>query len=165
MATSYNHTLTTCRNRKISQEHWPQTTKPKNCEYSSLPFSKSPVLWNRNPRPSQICRKILPATPSYSLAATQAPSDHTIHQFQDKLSHRSSVVKFQLEVGLHRSPDRFGFDGIWRWLDVFTCTETCILTNWVMTLDTYLYKLYMVKNYVRPPILSDCSNVQKVSHW
>ena len=85
----------------------PPNRKTVNIHHSpsqNLPFfeikklTTSTDLW---PNPSH-------PTPSYSLAATQAPSDHTIHQFQDKLSHRSSVVKFQLEVGLHKSPWQLG---------------------------------------------------------
>lgn len=91
----------------------PPNRKTLNIHHSpsqNLPFfeiKKLTTFTDLWPNPSH------PA-PSYSVAATQAPSDHTIHQFQDKLSHRSSVVKFQLEVGLHKSPwQLWGFDGIW----------------------------------------------------
>lgn len=123
-----------------------------------ISLTTSTDLW---PNPSH-------PTPSYSLAATQAPSDHTIHQFQDKLSHRSSVVKFQLEVGLHKSPWQLGVsmgsgDGCGRGFKnvPWMYTYIYIPIGWWLLIPTSINST--CKHYVRPPILSDCSNVQKVS--
>lgn len=147
----------------------PPNRKTVNIHHSpsqNLPFFEIKKLTTSTdswPNPSH-------PTPSYSLAATQAPSDHTIHQFQDKLSHRSSVVKFQLEVGLHKSPWQLGVsmgsgDGCGRgfknvpWM--YAYTYIYIPIGWWLLIPTSINST--CKHYVRPPILSDCSNVQKVS--